>query len=178
LKPVVALLDGSATQNSSEVTEEREKLKKCTQRRGDLFEQDKRRTVMLRRILALVAIAALQLFICQGDTGVDLTLPLTVEQWQDLDVDFAVVRVVTHYGEIDITGIQNLRRAMAAGIGDLAGYIYPCIGTSYFAKTGGITCSTPSEQLEALQLALQENAATLEAYDQNTWPPTNAPTFA
>ena len=115
---------------------------------------------------------------CSASLGVDLTLPLTVEEWAELDPEFAIVRVTTHYGEMDITGIENLRRAMAAGVPELSGYMYPCIPSSYFATTGDVSCLSPSAQLDELISALAANTGSLEVYSQNTWPPTDAPTFA
>lgn len=113
-----------------------------------------------------------------GKRGVDLTLPMTVKQWGDLNVDFAIVRVVKHTGEIDHVGIRNLRNAQAANLTDLAGYMYPCIPSSYFAQVEGIECLSAEGQLEALKDAMQDNLVSLEQYAVNNWPPTNAPTFA
>ena len=114
--------------------------------------------------------------LCMCKLGVDLTLPLTVQQWGALNLDFAVVRVVKHTGEIDYTGIKNLRRAMQANLTDLSGYMYPCISSSYFARVQKINCLSAAGQLEALRNALEINDAGLEPYKTNTWPPTNAPT--
>jgi hypothetical protein len=114
----------------------------------------------------------------KGRHGIDLTKPLSINEWKVANPDFAIVRVVKHTGVIDYTGIKNLRRAMKANITDLSGYMYPCIGTSYFANTEGIKCLSPSGQLEALKTALDINSGDFETYTKLTWPPTNSPTYA
>jgi len=115
--------------------------------------------------------------------GIDLTIPLTEAEWTSKitaeNVEFALVRVVKHNGEIDGTGIRNLRRAQAAGITELSGYMYPCVPTSYYISNQlKSTCLSPSEQLEALKNKLEENVATLTSYTTSSWPPTAAPTNA
>ena len=125
-------------------------------------------------VLLLLLVCLLQL--CLSLRGLDLILPLSVQQWADLNIDFAVVRVQKQTGEIDYTGIKNLRRAQEANITDLAAYMYPCIPSSYYAQVEGIECLSASRQLEALRSAMDDNAVGFEKYESNTWPPTNAPT--
>jgi len=134
-------------------------------------------TSVAMRLLLLLWIIQL-CSVQSGYRGVDLTLPMTVQQWGGLGVDFAIVRVVKHTGEIDKVGIRNLRNAQAANLTDLAGYMYPCIPTSYFAQVEGIECLSAEGQLEALKEAMQDDLVSFEQYAVNNWPPSNAPTFA
>lgn len=122
-------------------------------------------------------ILLLSVLVClESKLGVDLIKPLTVDEWSELNADFAVVRVINEDGTIDGTGIRNLRAALDANMTELSGYMYPCVQSSYYARVQGVTCLDPASQIETLVEALEENVAKLENYTTLTWVPTSAPT--
>ena len=104
---------------------------------------------------------------------------MTVDDWVDLanlNVTFAVVRLINQDGSIDNAGIRNLRNALEANFTELSGYMYPCVQSSYFARVEGIECLDQAAQIDTLVASLEENVAKLENYTTVTWVPTSAPT--
>ena len=134
---------------------------------------------MNAKYLCATLILILQLWGISSRYGVDLIKSLTVDDWVDLanlNVTFAVVRLINQDGSIDGTGIRNLRNALEANFTELSGYMYPCVQSSYFARVEGIECLDPADQIDTLVASLEENVAKLENYTTVTWLPTSAPT--
>lgn len=96
----------------------------------------------------LVLLALVQTVYCRS--GVDLSVATTVEDWQclaGLNVTFANIRVYRSLGEVDTNSPASILNAHKAGISNLGAYIFPCVQSSSYVVSKGITCPSAEEQI-------------------------------
>ena len=107
----------------------------------------------------------------KGRYGVDLSIPLTSEQWKTVYATsekssaFAVVHGVFYNNTINIRALNNIHVLWKEGISDISLYIYPCIPSSQYAKANKIQCGRPKEQIDRLIAALQHLRIAIRRYD-------------
>mmetsp|Transcript_4047 Transcript_4047/g.7797 ORF Transcript_4047/g.7797 Transcript_4047/m.7797 type:complete len:256 (-) Transcript_4047:212-979(-) len=70
-----------------------------------------------------------------GTTGVDVSQAISVSEWNCLmspggqgPVKFAIPRVYQSFGRVDEGGVGSIKAAHSAGVPNVDGYIFPCVG--------------------------------------------------
>ncbi|CAI5442494.1 unnamed protein product [Caenorhabditis angaria] len=82
--------------------------------------------------------------------GYDFIQPITESTAACLKkagISFVIPRLFTNLGHIDETGINNVKHARAAGIEEVDGYLFPCIGSKCPSAANQV--KTVSEKLSA-----------------------------
>lgn len=59
--------------------------------------------------------------------GVDVSDLISVGDWECLSPDFAIARVYQSLGRVDTAGISSIKNALAHGIANVGGYMFPCV---------------------------------------------------
>ncbi len=116
--------------------------------------------------MLLVALATSFFFQVQGKLGVDLSIATTADDWsclvKDHNVSYAIIRAYRSLGQIDTNSAPTLKLAAAAGVTNLGAYMFPCVTSSSYAKSKGITCDEPEVQVEKTVKYFHENGIHLK----------------
>lgn len=94
---------------------------------------------------------AILLGVTHGYIGVDLSVAASVSDWQCLrsqyNVSFSIVRAYRNVGAVDTNAPSTIKNALTAGLTDVGVYMFPCMPTSSYSVSHGITCLEPEQQV-------------------------------
>jgi hypothetical protein len=101
--------------------------------------------------------------------GVDTSVLTNTETWSclmsDHNISYAKIRVYRSVGKVDDNCPSTLASAYAAGLKDLDVYIFPCVSSSKYSTSNGITCESPAEQIRHSIQHLEDNGITVYRKD-------------
>jgi len=102
------------------------------------------------------------LFVCAyGRSGVDLSVATTVSDWECLvnqyNVSYSFIRVYRSVGAIDTNSATNIKNAASVGIHDIGIYMFPCLSSSPYSISHGISCASAEEQVTQIVRYLHKN---------------------
>lgn len=110
--------------------------------------------------LALVSITVTTTAIA-ARYGVDTSVLTTTDTWKclmtDHNITYAKIRVYRSIGDVDTNCPSTLSSAYEAGIKDLDVYIFPCVSSSKYSTSNGITCESPADQVRRSIQHLEDN---------------------
>lgn len=129
---------------------------------------------MFPSVIVRFIIVAVTAFVAVAETGVDLSVATTPEQWACLvsehNVSYSIIRTFRNKGAVDENAGTSMVNAFNAGVKELGAYMFPCVPTSSYAIANNISCEAPAMQVVRTMQYFCKNGIKVQRTSQQSVP--------